>query len=256
MRAVLACVILMCVGVVSAGEEINYSVGDAKMTAYLAKPSAGTTVRGGLLVVHEWWGHDDYARRRADMLADLGYVALALDMYGDGKRANHPKDAKGFMMEVISNLDLGEQRFQAAYDILKSQPEMSGENVGAIGYCFGGAIVMEMARRGLPLAAVTSFHGSLGPLTPVEKGAVKAKVLVLNGADDPFIKPEQIDKFKKDMDAAGADYEFINYPGAKHAFTNPDATERGRKFNLPLEYNARVDQQSWAAMQEFLAEAL
>ena len=256
MRFLITCLLSLFVSIVSAGEEIKHSVGNAKMTAYLAKPAPAKDVKGGVLVVHEWWGHDNYARVRADMLADLGYVALALDMYGDGKKADHPKDAQGFMMEVVSNLDLGEQRFRAAYDILKSQPEMSGEKIGAIGYCFGGAIVLEMARRGLPLAAVASFHGSLGPLTAVEKGAVKAKVLVLNGADDPFIKPEQIAKFKTDMDMAGADYEFINYPGAKHSFTNPEATERGKQFSLPLEYNETVDWQSWMAMQKLFEEAL
>ncbi len=256
MKVLATCFFILFANIALAGEDIRHSVGDAKMTAYLAKPSPGKAVRGGVLVVHEWWGHDDFARMRADMLADLGYVALALDMYGDGKKADHPKDAQGFMMEVMSNLDLGEKRFLAAHDILKSQPEMSGQNVGAIGYCFGGAIVMEMARRGLPLEAVASFHGSLGALTPVEKGAVKAKVLVLNGADDPFIKPEQIAKFKADMDAAGADYEFINYEGAKHSFTNPEATRRGQEFELPLEYNEEVDRKSWMAMKELFAEKL
>jgi len=244
------------VGFAYAGEEIKHSVGDVKLTSYLAKPAEGKAVKGGVLVVHEWWGHDAYARKRADMLADLGYVALALDMYGDGKKADHPKDAQGFMMEVINNLDLGEKRFRAAYDILKSQPEMAGENIGAIGYCFGGAIVLEMARRGLPLEAVVSFHGSLGPLSPVEKGAVKAKVLVLNGADDPFITAEQIAKFKSDMDAAGADYEFVNYKGAKHSFTNPKATERGKEFELPLEYNKAADKKSWKKMKKLFAKTL
>lgn len=256
MKTLIAGILFFFVSVATAGEVIDHTVGDAKMTAYLAKPAAGKEVKGGVLVVHEWWGHDDYARKRADMLADLGYVALALDMYGDGKKADHPKDAKTFMMEVMSNLDLGEKRFAAAHKILISQPEMSGEKVGAIGYCFGGAIVMEMARRGLPLAAVASFHGSLGALTPVEKGAVKAKVLVLNGADDTFIKPEQISKFKSDMDAAGADYEFINYPGAKHGFSNPAATKRGKQFNIPLEYNEAVDRESWQAMKELFEETL
>ena len=255
-KLLLAIVMLVSAGIVSAGEEIKYSVGDAKMTAYLAKPAAGSSVKGGVLVVHEWWGHDDYARKRADMLADLGYVALAIDMYGDGKKADHPKDAQGFMMEVISNLDLGEKRFLAAHEILVSQPEMSDVKVAAIGYCFGGAIVMEMARRGLPLASVASFHGSLGPLTPIEKGAVKAKVLVLNGADDPFITAEQIAKFKTDMDAAGADYEFINYEGAQHSFTNPGATEKGKKFDMPLVYDEATDKKSWKKMLELFEETL
>jgi dienelactone hydrolase len=239
---------------VYAGEEINYEVDNTKMTAYLAKPASGSKITAGVLVVHEWWGHDDYARSRANMLAEQGFVALAIDMYGDGKTAEHPSDAQGFMMEVLKNLDLGEKRFQAAFNILKAQPELTNAKLGAIGYCLGGAIVMEMARRGLPLAAVASFHGGLGALTPIEKGAVKAKVLVLNGADDPIISADQIAKFKADMDEAGADYEFINYAGAKHSFTNPEATERGIEFNLPLEYNAEADRRSWMAMLELFDE--
>jgi dienelactone hydrolase len=257
MKHTLFTLLLLGVSYVAmAGEEISYTVDGTTFKGYIARPSGSGAERGGVLVVHEWWGHDDYVRRRADMLAELGYVALAVDMYGDGKVADHPEDAGKFAGEVRKNLDYGEQRFRAAFDLLSSQSDVAAGRIGAIGYCFGGGLVLEMARRGLPLAGVASFHGSLGGLSPVKSGAVKGRVLVLNGADDPFIKAEQIAAFKKDMDAAGANYRFINYPGAVHSFTNPDATENGKKFNLPLAYNAEVDAKSWAAMKELFEDVL
>lgn len=235
----------------NAGETFTYSANGTTLKGYIARPAgdAGSKLHGGVLVVHEWWGQNDYPRRRADMLAELGYTAMALDMYGGGKTADHPKDAGKFAGEVRKNMDVGEKRFRAALEVLKSQPWVDATKIGAIGYCFGGGLVLEMARRGLPLAAVASFHGSLGGLSPISAGGVGAKVLVLNGADDPFIKPHQIEAFKRDMDAAGADYRFINYPGAVHGFSNPDATENGKKFNLPLAYDQRVDNQSWNEMK-------
>lgn len=254
MRGLLRGLLVAAVGVgltleAIAGKEVSYQVNGSTFTGYIARPADATTNLGGVLVVHEWWGHDDYVRRRADMLAELGYVAMAVDMYGDGKVADHPEDAGKFMNEVLSNMAAGEKRFRAALDLLMRQPGVVDRRIGAIGYCFGGAMVLEMARRGVPLASVASFHGSLGGLSPIGPDGVKARVLVLNGADDPFIKAEQISKFKQDMDAAGADYRFINYPGAVHSFTNPAATERGKKFNLPLAYNADVDAKSWAEMK-------
>jgi dienelactone hydrolase len=191
-------------GVSAAGEEVKYTAGDTTMHGYIAKPVNPNG--GGVIVVHEWWGNNDYTRRRADMLADMGYTAIAVDMYGDGKVADHPKDAGMFAGEVRKNMDAGEARFRAAFDLLAKQDGVDATKIGAIGYCFGGGVVLEMARRGLPLASVASFHGSLGGLSPAQPGMIKAKVLVMNGADDPFIKPEQIEQFKKDMDAAGAEY--------------------------------------------------
>lgn len=239
-----------------AGEEVSYQVNGSTFNGYIARPAKATTNGGGVLVVHEWWGHVDYVRRRADMLAELGYVAMAVDMYGDGKVADHPEDAGKFMREVLGNMEAGEKRFRAAFDLLKRQPGVEDGKIGAIGYCFGGAMVLEMARRGVPLASVASFHGSLGGLSPIGPGGVEARVLVLNGADDPFIKAEHISKFKQDMDAAGADYRFINYPGAVHSFTNPAATERGQKFGLPLAYDADVDARSWAEMKALFEATL
>lgn len=233
-------------------EEISYSAGGADLTGYLAMPRNAEN-RPGVLVVHEWWGHNDYVRERAEMLAELGYVAFALDMYGDGKLAEHPKDAQKFMMEVVNNQDVARARFQTALAVLKSQPQVNPEQVAAIGYCFGGAVVLSMARAGADLDAVVSFHGALGGLPPVAEDA-DAHVLVLNGAADPMVTDEQIQAFEDSMDAAGMNYQFVEYEGAKHAFTNPAATEKGGQFNLPLEYNAEADADSWQRMRQFLAE--
>jgi dienelactone hydrolase len=145
-----------------------------------------------------------------------------------------------------------EARFRAAMELLQAQDTVDPQKIAAIGYCFGGGLVLEMARRGVDLAGVASFHGSLGTASPAKKGEVKAKVLVLNGADDPFTKPEQIVAFKKEMKSAGVDYRFINYPGAKHSFTNPQADRFGKKFDLPLAYNEKADKASWNELMKFL----
>lgn len=248
-----AAALLMSASIV-AGEEVKYTLNGAEFTGYLAKPDIANGA--GVLVVHEWWGHNQYVRDRADMLADLGYVALAVDMYGTGKLADHPKTAGKFAGEVRKNMDVGEQRFRAGLDVLTAQNDVDSTKIGAIGYCFGGGVVLEMARRGVPVASVASFHGSLGGLSPVAPGAEKTRVLVLNGADDPFIKPAQIAKFKADMEAANAPYEFINYPGAVHSFTNKGATAIGKKFGIPVAYQAEADKASWEAMKGLFAETL
>jgi len=233
------------------GTEVSYQASGTTLKGYLATDPALKGPRPGILVVHEWWGHNDYARKRARMLAELGYTALAVDMYGDGKQAAHPEDAGKFAGEVRKNAAMAKARFLAAMKLLQSQPGVQADKVAAIGYCFGGGVVLEMARRGVDLAGVASFHGSLGTAQPAQKGAVKAKVLVMNGDADPFVKPEQIAAFKQEMQAAGVDFEFIGYPGAKHAFTNPGADTYGQKFNLPLAYNAEADRASWLKMQDF-----
>ena len=236
-------------------KEVDYRSGDTIMKGYLAYDDAITGQRPGILVVHEWWGHNDYARSRARQLAILGYTALAVDMYGEGKQASHPEDAGKFSGALKNNMPLAESRFRAALHLLREQPTVQSERIGAIGYCFGGGIVLEMARRGIDLDAVASFHGSLTTEHPPEKGAIKAKVFVANGAADPFVKPEQIKIFKAQMDGAGADYQLVNYPGAKHSFTNPDADKYGEKFGLPLAYDAAADKASWEAMQKLLKQA-
>jgi dienelactone hydrolase len=234
------------------GEAIDYKAGDTVLKGYLAYDDAIKGKRPGVLVVHEWWGHDEYARMRARMLAELGYTALALDMYGDGKQAHHPSDAGKFSGEVRKNMAIATKRFDAALAILKKHPSVDPNNIGAIGYCFGGAIVLEMVRQGKDLKGVVSFHGNLTTEQPAQAGKVKAKILVLTGADDPFIPAAQIEAFKKEMDAAKADYRIVSYPGARHSFTSKEADNNSKKFNLPaLAYNAEADQKSWAEMQGF-----
>jgi dienelactone hydrolase len=205
--------------------------------------------RPGVLVVHEWWGHNDYARERARMLAELGYTALAVDMYGDGKQADHPDDAGKFAMEIFKNIETAQARFMAAYDLLKQQETTTPNKIAAIGYCFGGGVVLHMARIGTDLKAVASFHGGIQAISPAEKNTVNAYLLVFNGADDPMVTQEQIDAFKEEMESAGVQYEFINYTGAKHSFTNPIADSIGKKYNLPLEYNENADKKSWEKMK-------
>ncbi len=234
------------------GEQVTYRAGDTTLKGYIAWDANKPEPRPGVIVVHEWWGHNEYVRRRARMLAEEGYTALAVDMYGDGKEAAHPEDAKKFMMESISNADVAKARFLAAYELLKNHPSTDPTKIAAIGYCFGGAVVLQMARAGADLDGVASFHGNLSTESPAAPGAVKAKILVLHGADDPFVPKEQIDAFKKEMNAAGADYVFIEYPGAVHAFTNPAATENGKKFEMPIAYNEEADKKSWAELQKFL----
>lgn len=236
-------------------EEITYKGDGIEMKGLIAYDDAIKKPRPGVLVVHEWWGHNDYARKRAVMLAELGYTALAVDMYGDGKTAAHPEDAGKFSSAVMSNLDSAKKRFEAALTTLKKHPTTDPEKMAAIGYCFGGGVVLNMARLGVDLDAIASFHGSLASAVKAKPGVIKASLLVSNGADDPFVKPEDIKAFKAEMDAANVDYVFINHPGAMHSFTNPDADEKGKKFGLPLAYNKKADTESWQAMQKLFKKA-
>jgi len=233
-------------------EEITYTADTLTMQGYLAYDAAIEGKRPGIIVVHEWWGHNAYARKRADMLAELGYVALAVDMYGDGKQADHPENAMKFASQVMQNIEQAKTRFLAGMDKLKNHPDVDPEKIAAIGYCFGGGVVLHMARMGVDLDGAVSFHGSIATQRPARKDSVKAQILVCNGADDNFVTQEQIDAFKQEMDSAGVTYQFINYPGAIHSFTNPDADLFGQKFNMPLAYNAEADHKSWEDMKAFL----
>jgi dienelactone hydrolase len=230
-------------------KQVEYTSNGTTMKGFLIYDENIKGKRPGILVVHEWWGLNDYARKRARMLAELGYTALAIDMYGDGKTADHPDDAGKFASEIMSNIETAQARFMAAYNLLKDHETIDPNNMAAVGYCFGGGVVLHMSRVGTELKAVASFHGGLQPVARAEPENVKAFVLVCNGADDPFITEEQISAFKTEMDSAGVSYEFINYPGSKHAFTNPEATENGEKFNLPIAYNEKADKESWEKMK-------
>ena len=233
------------------GKEVDYSAEGVTLKGYFAYDDAVEGRRPGILVVHEWWGHNEYARKRARMLAELGYTALAVDMYGDGKQASHPDDAGKFAGEVAQNIPVARARFLAALNFLKNDPTVDADKIAAIGYCFGGGVVLNMARMGVDLKGVVSFHGSLGTENPAQPGAVKAKVLVCHGAADSFVTAQQIEDFKKEMESAGVDYRFIAYEGAVHSFTNPDADRYAKEFGLGVGYNAAADQKSWADMQEF-----
>jgi dienelactone hydrolase len=236
------------------GKPVEYSAQGVTLKGYLAYDESMKDKRPGVLVVHEWWGHNEYARKRARMLAELGYTALAVDMYGEGKQAMHPDDAGKFSSEVMKNFDTAKARFLAAMEFLKKQPTVDPARIAAIGYCFGGAIVLNMARQGVDLKGVASFHGNLAAVKPAEPGMVKTKVRVYHGADDKFISPEAIEAFKKEMTDAKVDFKFISYPGAVHSFTSVEATELGKKFNLPLAYNANADKESWEDMKKFFGE--
>ncbi len=235
-------------------KEIQYRADKVKMKGYLAYDDAFSGKRPGILVVHEWWGHNAYARKRAEMLASLGYVALAVDMYGDGKQADHPDSAKKFVHEVTEKQGAAQKRFTADMNLLKKQSAVDKNKIGAIGYCFGGSTVLNMARQGMALKGVVSFHGSLATQTPANPGKVKARVLVCHGTDDSFIPAEDIANFKKEMTTAGVHYQFISYEGAKHSFTNPDADTYAEKFDMSIAYNESADKQSWADMRAFFEE--
>lgn len=231
-------------------EKVTYSAGETQLIGW-AEAGSGTAPRPGVLVVHEWWGLNDYIRRRVSDLAALGYEAMAVDMYGDGKVASDPEGATELMGSVLGDVPTLEARFRAAWETLRDRPGVDPDRIAAIGYCFGGAVVLHSARIGLPLAGVTSFHGSLGSFHTPQPGSVHAKVLVCHGADDGLVPDTDIAAFKKEMDDAGADYRFESYPGAKHGFSNPDATAAGEKYGMPLAYDAEVDARSWADMKAF-----
>ncbi|MGH9806850.1 MAG: dienelactone hydrolase family protein [Terriglobia bacterium] len=223
-------------------EPVTYKDGDTTLKGFVVYDAAKKAERPGIIVVHEWWGITKHMHNEARRLARQGYTAFIADMYGDAKTADNPKDAGALSGGVMKNPQAMESRFNAARAELAKHASVDPSRIGAVGYCFGGAVVLNMARAGADLAGVAGFHATLGLNTPAPApGTVKAKVLVLNGADDPFVKKEQYTQFESDFNAAKADYKVITYPGAVHAFTNPEATALGKKFNLPLRYDAKAN---------------
>lgn len=258
MRYLLALALIGATGLAHAAvqtREIAYQDADGKrLVGYYAYDDAVEGERPGVVVVHEWWGLNDYAKRRARDLAGLGYSAMAIDMYGDGKQTEHPADAGKFMQAALKDPKAAAARFDAGVELLKIQPQTHAEKIAAIGYCFGGKVVLDAARRGEPLAGVASFHGALVTATPATPNSVKTRVLVEHGASDSMVTPEQVAAFKQEMDAAGANYEFVSIDGAKHGFTNPDADRlsHGEHGGPDIGYNKAADESSWADLQAFL----
>jgi dienelactone hydrolase len=232
-------------------KDISYTSDGTTMKGFLAYDSSKTGKMPGIVVVHEWWGLNKYARQRAEQLAELGYVAFAIDMYGNGTIADHPKDAGEFAMSVMRSMDTARARFDAGLKLLKEQPQTDTGRIAAIGYCFGGGIVLRMALEGDNLNGIVSFHGDLPTDSIKNPGDVKSKILVCTGGSDPFNPPEKVEAFEKVMKQANINYKLNSYPGAVHSFTNPAADSLGKKFNMPLAYNKQADEKSWEAMKSF-----
>lgn len=251
---------LLAIGAVTAHaalqtREITYAAADGSaLQAYYAWDDSVQGKRPGVLVVHEWWGLNDYARRRARELAALGYAALAIDMYGQGRHTERKEEAQMLMHGVTADGRIARARALAGLQLLQAQPQVDAGRIAAIGYCFGGKIVLDMARQGLDLAGVVSFHGILATATPAQAGQVKARVLVLNGEADPFVPATDVTALQTEMKNAGVNFRYIAYAGAKHAFTSPDADRLGRENGMDIAYDAAADAASWAAMQEFFRQ--
>jgi len=229
---------------------VAYQDGDTALTGHLYWDDAIEGARPGVLVIHEWWGLNDYAKKRARMLAELGYVAFAADMYGNGQVTDDPNQARDWMQEITADVEGWRERARLGLDQLNASGMVAGDKVAAVGYCFGGATVLQMSYADHPLKGVVSFHGSL-PAAPEEsKGKIGPKILVLHGYADEWVGPDIVANFRKKLEAAGANWEMNSYGGARHGFTNPDAGAR----NIPnLQYNAQADENSWARMQGFFA---
>ena len=220
---------------------VDYAHEGVKLQGFLAWDDRSDAKRPGVLVIHEWWGLNDYARQRAMQLAEQGYVAFALDMYGEGKVTKHPDQAGAWMKEIQQNLAQWVQRADAGLQVLKQQPVVDTQKLAAIGYCFGGATVMQMAYAGIDLDAVASFHGSL-PTPAEDAGDIKPRILVAHGNADPFVPPEKVDAFRQALEDAGAHWTMMEFGGVKHSFTNPSAGDYGIEA---LAYDAQADKQSW-----------
>lgn len=236
-------------------EILSYSGGDADMQGYLAWDESFEGPRPGVLVAHEWWGCNDYARRRANMLAELGYVALAMDLYGGGVTADNPDQAGQLMNGLLGDLEILRARFDAALATLRAHENVDGERLAAIGYCMGGGVVVHMARAGAPLKAVASFHGSLGLARAPGPDSVDLRVAAYHGEDDVLVPPEDIAAFEEEMTACGAHWQLVSLPGCLHGFSNPQASVNGEKYGLPLAYSDQGDAASWAHMRLVLAAA-
>lgn len=231
-------------------ENGSYFQNNTNLKSYIVYDSSTDKKRPAVLVVHEWWGMTDYPKMRARKLAELGYVAMAVDMYGGGTTVDNPTDAQNMAMPFYQDPKMAKNRLEIFIHALKHYSQVDTSKIAAIGYCFGGGVLLNTARLGEDLKGVVSFHGSLIG-TPLNKNLLKANILVCHGADDKFVLQPEVETFKRQMDSIGADYTFKQYAGATHAFSNPAATAMGQKFNIPIAYNAAADSASWNDMKDF-----
>jgi dienelactone hydrolase len=237
-------------------KEITYSDPEGNLLkGYLAYNNNPESPLPVVLVVPEWWGCNAYARRRADLLAQLGYFAMAVDIYGEGKTVETPQEASELAAPFYKNPEQAKMRMEAAMKEVNKYPQADTSRMAAIGYCFGGSMVLNGAKLGLPLKGVVSFHGGLDGVKALP-GILKSRILVCHGEADPLVSAEEIRSFRQNLDEVNADYRFIAYPGATHAFSNPNATGIGIKYNMPIAYQEEADTKSWEAMKVFLAETL
>jgi dienelactone hydrolase len=232
-------------------ETVTYKVGDKTYKGFLAFDDAIKGQRPGILVVHEFWGLDDYAKKRAEQLAGLGYVAFAADMYGDGKVTEHPKEAGAMAGMVRMNQDEWLARANAGLKVLRDNPLVDGKKLAAIGYCFGGSTALTLANSGSDIKAAVSFHGALPIPSEDEAKKIKTKILICHGAADAFIKEDTIQKMRSTYDKNGVDYQMIYFGGAVHSFTVPGAEKKGLDG---IRYDAAADRRSWAAMRALFDE--
>jgi len=251
MKRLFALAALLAFALPASARVVEYKQGDAVLQGYISYDESVTGKRPGIVVIHDWMGVTDDTRMRTEMLARLGYVALAADIYGKGVRPKNNEEAQAEAGKFYKDRGLLRARGKAALDFLMSRPEVDPSQVAVMGYCFGGGASLELAMSGAPLKGVVTFHGSLPTATPEDAKNIRGKVLVLHGADDPFVKQADVTAFMDEMRKAGVDWELVQYSGAVHGFT---VRRSGNDPSKGMAYNPEADRRSWQAMKDFFAE--
>lgn len=236
--------------------EIQYNAADGqRLVGYFAAPSSQTP-HAGIIVAPEWWGRNEYTEQRARELAEHGYAALAIDMYGDKNVTTDAKQAYEWMMQTFADADTIVNRAKAGLDTLAAQPEVKADQLAAIGFCYGGKVVLDLARSGAPLKAVATFHATLTPKAPAVEGQIQGEILVLHGELDSMVTLDDVASFREEMHAAKVDHEVIIFEDAKHGFSNPLADERAKANGVDLGYNPEAERQGLDAMYDLLERNL